>query len=94
MYNDHKVKPLHEMLPKTGAYIKRYDAQTKWMYLLISDYDLSQKYNTIWDKISADTKKYFDSETVYNKNFLKTQLKSHANEVPDFYDKKNSKSRL
>ena len=25
LYNDHKVKPLHIMLPKTSAYVKRYD---------------------------------------------------------------------
>ena len=33
LYNDHKVKPLHIMLPKTRAYVKRYDGQIKWMYL-------------------------------------------------------------
>ena len=45
------------MLPKTNAYVKGYDAQTKWMYFLIEDDKLLEKYNTIWDKISADTKK-------------------------------------
>ena len=45
------------MLTKTSAYVKRYDRQTKWMYFLIEDNDLLEKYNTIWDKVSADTKK-------------------------------------
>ena len=36
-YNDHKVKPLHIMLPKTNAYVKGYDEQIKWMYFLIKD---------------------------------------------------------
>ena len=31
LYNDHKVKPLHIMLPKTNPYVKLYDRQTKWM---------------------------------------------------------------
>ena len=31
LYNDHKVKPLHIMFPKAGAYVKSYDGQTKWM---------------------------------------------------------------
>ena len=53
LYNDHKVKPLHIMLPKTRAYVKRYDGQTKWMYLL-----------SIWDKVDADFKNKFDSEPV------------------------------
>ena len=55
------------MLPKTNAYLKSYDGQTKQMYFLIEDDDLLEKYNTIWDKVSAVIKKYFDSEPVYNK---------------------------
>ena len=55
--NDHKVKPLHVMLPKTSAYVKRYDGQTKWMYFLIQNDDLLEKCNTICDKVSADIKK-------------------------------------
>ena len=34
LYNDHKVKPLHIMLPKTSAYVKSHDGQTKLMYFL------------------------------------------------------------
>ena len=57
------------------------------MYFLIVDDELLEKYNTIWDKVSADIKKEFDSEPVYNKNYLKTKIKSHGDEVTDFYDK-------
>ena len=35
------------MLPKTSSYVKRYDEQTKWMYFLIEDDDLLEKFNTI-----------------------------------------------
>ena len=45
------------MLPKTSTYVKRFDGQTKWMHFLIEDDDLSEKYNTIWDKVSDDIKK-------------------------------------
>ena len=55
------------MLPKTSAYVKSYDGQTKRMYFLNEDDDLFEKYNTIWDKVSADIRKEFDSEPVYNK---------------------------
>ena len=34
LFNDHKVKPLHIMLPKTSGYVKIYDGQTKWMHFL------------------------------------------------------------
>ena len=58
------------------------------MYFLTEDDDLLEKYNTIWDKVTADIKKEFDSEPVHHKNYLKTKIKSHGNEVTDFYDKK------
>ena len=45
------------MLPKTSAYVKIYDEQTKWIYFLIEDNDLLEKYNTIWDKVSSDKKR-------------------------------------
>ena len=61
LYNDHKVKLLHIMLLKTSADVKSYDGQIKWMYFLIEDDSLLQKYNSIWDKVSADIKKEFDN---------------------------------
>ena len=56
---------------------------------LNEDNDLLEKYNTIGDKGSADIKKEFDSKPVYNKSCLKTKIKSHCNEVTDFYNKKS-----
>ena len=44
-------------LPKTGAYVKSYDRQTKWMYFLTEYDDLLETFNTIWDKVTADIKK-------------------------------------
>ena len=54
LYNDHKNKSLHIMLPKTSPYVKSCDGQTKWMYFLIENGDFLEKYNTVWDKVSAD----------------------------------------
>ena len=56
------------------------------MYFLIENDDLLEKYNTIWDKVRSDIKKEFDSKHVYNKEFLKAKIKSHGDEVTDFYD--------
>ena len=88
LYNGNKVKPLNIVLSKTSTYVKSYDGQTKWMYFLIGDDDLLEKYNTIWNKVSADIKKEFDSEPAYNKNYSKTKIKSYGHEITDFYDKK------
>ena len=91
LYDNHKVKPLYIMLPKTTAYVKIYDGQTKGMYFLIEDDELLERYNTIWDKISVDIKKGFDGEPVYYKNYSKTKVKCHGDEVKNFCDKIISK---
>ena len=59
--------------------------------ILIKQDDLLERNNNIWYKVSAGIKKEFDSEPVYNQEFLKSKIKSHGDEVTDFYEKnKNS----
>ena len=58
------------MLPKISAFVKSYEGQNTWIYFLIDDNDLFEKYNTIWNKFSAHIKKEFDSEPACNKNFF------------------------
>ena len=84
LYNDHKVKPLHLILPKTSTIVKSYVGKTKQTYFLIEDDDLLEEYNTIWYKVSADIKKEYDSEPVCNKEYLKTKLKSYGDEIQVF----------
>ena len=81
LYNDLEAKLLHIMLPKTSAYVKRYDGQTKQMYFLNKDDDFLEKYNTICGKVSGDIKKEFDRKSVCNKELLKTIIKSHGDKV-------------
>ena len=57
------------------------------MGFFLLDDDLLEKYNTIWNKVSADIEKKIDSKPVYNKNYLKVKIKSYGNEVTSFYDK-------
>ena len=61
------------------------------MYFLIQGDDLLEKYHSIWDKVSTDIRKEFDNKSVYNKEYLKIKIKSHGDEVTDFYDKEISK---
>ena len=75
MYNDYEIKPLHLSLPKTCAYVKSYDGQTKWIYFLIKDDNLLKRCHIIWEKVSPDIKKGFNSKPYYNKKFLKRQNK-------------------
>ena len=60
---------------KMSAYSRDFD-ETKYMSFLIKDDELSEKYNGIWEKVSKSIKKEFDSESVYNKKYQKTKLKS------------------
>ena len=76
------------MLPKKSAYVKSYDGKTNWMYFLIDDDDLLEKYNTIQVNVSADMKKESDSDHVFNTNYLKTKIKYHGDEATDLYNKK------
>ena len=57
------------MLPKTSTYVKLYGGQTKWMYFLIKDDDLLEKYNTICDKVSADIKNNLVASLTITKTF-------------------------
>ena len=60
--------------------------KTKWTYFLIENNDSFEKYNTIWDKVSADIEEQFDSKVVYYKKFLKRKIKSYSDDVTDYYD--------
>ena len=55
--------------------------------VLIEDDDLLEEHDTIRDKVSTDSKKEFDSEPVYDKNYLKIKTKSHGNEFTNFCHK-------
>ena len=79
------------MFPKTSPYVKYYNGKTNWIYILIKDDDLLKKYNTIWDKISADAKIELNDKPAYNKSFLKTKTKFYCDEVTNFHDKEAPK---
>ena len=81
------------MLPKTSAYVKSFDGQTKWMYFLIEDDDdLLEKYVLSGIKSVLTSKRNFYNKPLYDKNFLKTKIKSHGDKVTNFYDKEIPKA--
>ena len=86
-YDDgRKVKPLFIMYPKMSSYWRDFD-ETKYMYFLIKNDELPEKYNEIRNKVSKVTKKRFDSEPVYNNKYLKTKIKSYEGKIiTNFYD--------
>ena len=42
-----------------------------WMYFLIEDYDVLEKYNTIWNKVSADIKKEYSDLMIASLSTIK-----------------------
>ena len=54
---------------------------------MIEDDELLKNYNDVWNKVSNSIKKEFDSEHVYNKNFMKTKIKSYGDEATEFHNK-------
>ena len=77
------------MFPKASTYVKSCDGQIKWIYFLIEDDDWLEKYDNIWDKVSANIKKEFDRELVDNKEFSKAKIKSHIIKLKIFAIKKS-----
>ena len=74
------------MVPKTNACLKGCDGRTKWMYFLIEDDELLEKYDTIRDKVSAEKKNLIVNFSMI-KNFLETKTISHGSAVLDFFHK-------
>ena len=89
LFDEYKVKPLDVVLSKTNAYVKGYEGQTKWMGFRIEDDDILEKYNTVWDKVSADINKQTWWRACLQLKDFENQIKSYADKAIDFYDKKN-----
>ena len=90
------------MIMKLSHYIKCFKNKsvrkkllwsTKWMSDLIGDDDLMEKYNTIWDKVSADIKKkkYLIANLSTIKKKLTTKIIYGGDEATVFHDEEISK---
>lgn len=51
------------------------------MDIVINDKKFLEKYNEIWDKVSNSVNKRFNSEWVYNKEYVKTKIKYHRDKI-------------
>ena len=60
------------IIPKTSAYVKNQDGESKWMYFLIEDDELLEKYNDIYNKVSSFIEMKLHREPICCKKILKT----------------------
>ena len=51
------------------------------MNILVKDDNLLKKYNDICNKVSNRMKNELDCESIYNKNFLKTKIRSNGEAI-------------
>ena len=63
--------------------------ENKYMSFLIKDYELLKKCIEIWEKVRCSIKKEFDSESVYNEKYLRTNIKLYKGNInTNFYNNK------
>ena len=67
-----KIGPLCIFLPKLSEYRRESDET-----FLITDDELLEEYNEIWENVKNSIKKEFDSELVHNEKYLKAKIKSY-----------------
>ena len=58
-----------------NAYGKCFDKNNKYINLLVNDKEILKKYSEIWNKIKSLIKKEFNSEPVYNNQYIKKKIK-------------------
>ena len=54
--------------------------ETKWMYLLIKEEKVFDKYNEIQEKVCNIIKKEFNGKLVYNKKYLQAEKQINTKE--------------
>ena len=90
-YNDNVIRPLHIIFPQMNGYFKCFDDKMT-MSFLANDKEFFKKYTKLWGKVKDLIGKTFDSEPIYNDNYIKTKIKSYNNDIRTiFSDESNSR---
>lgn len=74
------------MLPKTSAFVRSYDNETKFWFL-VKDVELFKKNTDYLIKVSISINKRQDCKSFDIKNVLKTTIRSYGDEATDFHSK-------
>ena len=90
-YNDDIIRPLHIFFLQMNGYFKCFDDNMTIMKsFLANDKEFFKKYIKLWGKIKDSIGKIFDSEPIYNGNYIKTKIKSYNNDIrTNFRDESN-----
>ena len=89
--NDDIIRPLHIFFPQMNGYFKCSD-DNMTMSVLANDKEFLKKYAKLWGKIKYLIDKKFDSEPIYNDNYIKTKIKSYNDDIrTNFRDESNNR---
>ena len=84
-YIDNKdIRPLCIFFSEVSI-CKRFSDKTKCMYFMIKYEIFFYKYMTIWEKVSSIIIKKFNSQFVYNKKYLKAEIRFNTKENFQFF---------
>ena len=90
-YNDDIIRPLHIFFPQMNGYFKYFD-DNMTMSFLANDKEFLKKYAKLRGTIKDLIGKKFDSEPIYNDNYIKTKIKSYNDDIrTNFRDESNNR---
>ena len=99
-YNDDVIRPLHIFFPQMNGNFKCFDDNMR-MYFLADDTssglgksrkEFFKKYTKLRGKIKDLICKKFDSEPIYNDNYIKAKIKSYNDDIrTNFRDESNNR---
>ena len=75
------VKPLCIILPQMSGYIKYFENGGKSVSFFIKDDEVWEKYEKIWDVIKNKPNIKFHSLPVYDKTYLKAQVREFDDKI-------------
>ena len=101
-YNDDVIRPLKIFLPKMTGYLNVFKDSTRKMSFLNNNNnnnnnndEFLERYSTVWEKISDLINKKFDSDPVYNNEYINTKIRSYNNDIKtNFHDIDNKNNKL
>ena len=94
-YKDNTIIPLQLFSPKMTGYLNIFEDGTRKMSFLTDNNEFLKRYTKIWEKVSDLIDKKFDSEPVYNNEYINTKIRSYNNDIiTNFHDNYNKNNKL
>ena len=91
-YNDNTISPLQLFLLKMIGYLNIFKDGAKKMSFFTDNNEFLERYTAIWEKINNLVNKKFDSDPIYNNNYINTKIRSCNNDIKTNFRNINNKN--